>query len=148
MGLPTDMQRFRRRAFRSASSRSRRAIVVVGVAALLGAPLVGCISTIGPQVEGVSPVDAGPFPDGYEQIVAQWIQDRFHFYSRIENLRISEPEPGLERPPILSLRGTRYGWWTLVIFRALDRVGASTGRISYALLIRDGEIVAHQKQAF
>lgn len=148
MGSPTDIRSARHRAFRTASSRSRRAIVRVGLAALLIAPLAGCISTIGPQVAGVSPVDGGPFPDDYEQIVARWIQQRFRFYSQIENLRISNPQPGLERPPILSLRGTRYGWWTRVIFRALDRLGASTGRISYALLIREGEVVAQQKQAF
>jgi len=128
--------------------RRRRGFVLVGIAALLLTPLAGCISTIGPQVSGVSPIDPGPFPDTYEQVVGRWIQDRFRFYSQIDGLRISRPEPGLERPPLLSLRGTRYGWWTQVVFRAQDRLGAPTGRISYALLIRDGEVVAHQKQAF
>jgi hypothetical protein len=111
---------------------------------LLLAFATGCVSTIGPTVR--DPGELGPFPREYEYVVRVWIEGRFRNYSRIERLDVSRPQPGLARAPILSLRRDRYGWWSRVRFHATDRIGAPTGTIHYHVLIRDGEVVAHQKQ--
>jgi hypothetical protein len=124
--------------------RRFRALVCTVLAACLGA----CLSTIGPQIEGAQGVDPGPFPDAYEQIVRSWIQQKFRTYAQVDGVRVPRPKPGFEKPPLLSPRSTRYGWWTRVTFRATDRIGAPTGTIAYAVLIRDDVVVAHQKLAF
>jgi hypothetical protein len=104
----------------------------------------GCVSTIGPTVR--DPGELGPFPDEYEYVVRLWIEGRFRNYSSIARLNVSRPQPGLARPPILSLRSDEYGWWSRVTFHATDRIGAPTGAIHYRVLIRDNEVVARQKQ--
>jgi hypothetical protein len=128
----------------TASRRWLRALVCALLAAALGA----CVSTIGPQLEGAAGADPGPFPDAYEQIVRTWIQQKFRTYAQVEAVRVPRPKPGFEKPPLLSMRATRYGWWTRVTFRATDRLGAPTGTIAYAVLIRHDAVVAHQKLVF
>jgi hypothetical protein len=120
-----------------------RPLRLVPFFALLSA-LGGCIQTIGPTFVEEPGMEPGPFPHGYKQIVMAWIQDEFRFYSQVQSVRVVRPAPGRARTPI-SLRRTRYGWWTRLDFRALDRLGASTGVISYNLLIREGRVVSHQK---
>ena len=115
------------------------------IAPLLAATLfLGCVSAIGPTVR--DPGELGPFPNQYETTVRIWIEQKFRNYTRIDRLEVSRPQPGIERPPLLSVRSDRYGWWSRVRFHATDRIGASTGAIAYSVLIRDDEVVAYQKQ--
>jgi hypothetical protein len=58
----------------------------------------------------------------------------------IEGVRVPRPKPGFEKPPLLSARSTRYGWWTRVTVRATDRIGAPTGTLAYAALIRAASV--------
>jgi len=109
---------------------------------------LGCITNIGPGISDDPDRDAGPYPDRYESIVRRWIQDEFRLYSQVERLNVARPQEGFARRPLLSLRGTRYGWWSRVTFRARDRLGAPTGTIAYSVLIREGEVIAHQKLVF
>jgi hypothetical protein len=110
---------------------------------LLG--LCGCLYSIGPSVAERTADELGPYPEHYQEIVLRWIEDEFRAYSQLERHQIAPPRPGVAKPPLLSLRSSRYGWWTRVSFHARDRIGAPTGRIVYALLIRDGDVVRHQK---
>lgn len=124
----------------------RRPRVLVG--ALAAVLLSGCVSAVGPQLEGATGSDPGPFPDAYEQIVRSWIQQKFRTYAQIEGVRVARPKPGFVKPPLLSVRSTRYGWWTRVSFRATDRIGAPTGTLAYSVLIREDAVVAYQKLVF
>jgi hypothetical protein len=125
-------------------ARRRLALALAVVACLA----LGCVTNIGPGLSDDPDRDPGPFPDRYESIVRRWIQDEFRRISQVERLNVARPQQGIARPPLLSLRGTRYGWWSRVTFRARDGVGAPTGTIAYSVLIREGEIIAHQKLVF
>jgi hypothetical protein len=109
---------------------------------------LGCVTNIGPDISDDPDRDPGPFPERYESIVRRWIQDEFRRLSQVERLSVARPQRGFARPPLLGLRGTRYGWWSRVTFRARDRLGAPTGSLAYSVLIRDGEVIAHQKLVF
>jgi hypothetical protein len=111
------------------------------VAALALTP--ACVSTISeaPVTEGDTAA-LGPFPENYEGIVRNWIlSDLFRVVS-IDSLDVSKPEPGMDRPLIGS---NQHGWRATVTFSGRDRIGTSTGRMDYTVLIRDGEVVASQK---
>ena len=116
--------------------------------ALVTCLTLGCVTNIGPEISDAPDRDPGPFPDRYESIVRRWIQDEFRFVSQVERLNVARPQRGMARPPLLSLRGTRYGWWSRVTFRGRDRLGAPTGTRSYSVLIRDDQVIAHQKLVF
>ena len=111
------------------------------VAALLCAGVLGC-TNIGPAPQ-MAQEALGPFPADYERIVREWIESSFFDVSSIEGFRVRRPTPGFARAPF---GDARYGWWTEVAFRPRDMLGAPKGRLSYAVLIRDGAVVAHQKR--
>ena len=79
----------------------------------------------------------------YEAIVRKWIlSDLFRIVS-IDDLEASKPEAGVSRRLIL---GNKEGWRAEVSFWGRDRIGSSTGRMDYTVLIRDGEVIAQQKK--
>lgn len=104
------------------------------------------MSSIGPSVAGRD--ELGPFPRDYEHIVRRWIEGEFPDYSRIERLQMGRPQAGVAKPPRLALRGPRYGWYTQVTFFPTTRVNAPSGEHHYAVLIREGKVVSHQKLLF
>ena len=92
--------------------------------------------------------ELGPFPRDYEGVVRRWIEDEFPQYSRVERLQMRRPEPGVSKPPRLSLLGNRYGWYSQVTFHPVSRVNAPVGGLHYAVLIRDGAVISYQKLLF
>ena len=85
----------------------------------------------------------GPYPDDYESIVRKWIlSDLFRIVS-IDDLQVSKPVAGVSKRLVLS---NKQGWRAEVSFWGRDRIGSSTGRMDYTVLIRDGEVVSEQKK--
>jgi hypothetical protein len=105
--------------------------------------LLSACTAIGPTISEREASELGPYPDDYRMIVRRWIEDSLVGITAVESIHISEPEPGFA-DSLLSKR--RYGWWTRTRFKARDRIGMPTGTIAYALLIRNGEVIARQKQ--
>ncbi len=116
---------------------------------MLGAALMAalaftpaCISTIAESPTPEGSTAAGPFPTDYEAIVRKWIlSDLFRIVS-IDDLEVSKPVAGVSKKLILS---NEEGWRCDVSFWGRDRIGTSTGRMDYTVLIRDGEVVSTQK---
>jgi len=120
---------------------TRRANLRAGLVVLV-ALVAGC-TNIGPTISERTPEELGPFPQNYEQITRRWIDDHVRAVSSIDRVSISPPKPGFA--DAIWMR-RRFGWAVFVSFSARDRAGFSKGRISYALLIRNDEVVAHQKR--
>jgi len=125
-----------------ATSRFSAVAALLALAALVA----GCATSIGPSQVGRDAL--GPFPNDWERVVRFWVENEFPNYSRVDRLQMRRPEPGVANPPRLSLQSARHGWYALVTFHAATRVNAPTGPLHYAVLIRDGAVVAHQKQLF
>jgi len=129
------------RGDRALTSMTRLIPAVALVAVLAVSP--GCISTIAEAPSPEATEATGPFPADYELIVRKWIlSDLFRIVS-IDDLDVSKPEVGVSRRLIF---GDEQGWRAQVSFWGRDRIGSSTGRMDYTVLIRDGEVVAQQKK--
>jgi hypothetical protein len=103
----------------------------------------GCVTNIGPTISERTPEELGPFPDDYRNIAKRWVEDSVPGVSRVESLSISKPRAGFADSLLTS---RRFGWWSDVTFRGIDRLGVSMGRLSFSLLIREGRVVARQKR--
>jgi hypothetical protein len=113
------------------------------LALVLCSPLLSACTAIGPTIAEREARELGPYPDDYRTIVGRWIEDSLIGITEVESIFIMEQEPGFAD----SLLGRRrYGWWTRTRFKARDRIGMPTGSIAYALLIRNGEVIASQKR--
>lgn len=128
-----------RTAFEARSLRRTALPVLLVLPLLLG----GCVTSIGPTISERTPEQLGPYPDDYRAIAKRWIEDNVWGISGIDTLTVSKPRPGFA-DSILTRR--RFGWWTQVRFQARDRLGLPKGRMSWALLIHDSEVVARQKR--
>ena len=116
----------------------------LGISSLLLLTLaLGACTTIGPTLTPRAPDELGPFPDNYQTIGRRWIESNIRGVTAIETLTITKPRPGFA--DAIWMR-RHYGWWTHINFRARDRMGLSKGKMVYALLIRDGRVVARQKR--
>ena len=110
------------------------------VAALALTP--ACLSTIAEAPSAEDTAALGPYPEDYEQIVRTWIlSDLFRVVS-IDSMEVSKPVAGVSKKLVLS---DKQGWRAEVSFWGRDRIGTSTGRMDYTVLIRDGEVVSSQK---
>ena len=118
-------------------------VAAIALVAVLGS---GCMSSIGPSL--ATRDEVGPFPRDYERIIRRWIEDEFTQWSRYERLQMRRPEPGVYKPPRLSIADPIYGWYTQVTFHPMSRVNAPVGAVHYAVLLRDDAVVAHQKLLF
>ncbi len=104
----------------------------------------GCLTTISESPTPDDVTQTGPFPDDYTKIVRKWIlEDIFRIVS-IDSLDVSTPEAGVSRWGLLG--SAKQGWRANVQFSGRDRIGSSTGRMDYVVLIKDGEVVASQKR--
>jgi hypothetical protein len=113
-------------------------------AAFLLASLPACVTRIGTTDPAEASDAAGPFPDGYEAIVRRWLEKEIRVLAQIEEFAVERPVRGFSTgAPIFGSRTD--GWRTSVRAAGRDSVGMSTGAISYALLLRDGKVVEHQK---
>jgi len=110
---------------------------------ILLALLLGACTTIGPTLTERTPEELGPYPENYRTIARHWIEDSIRGVTSVETLTVTKPKPGFA-DSLLTRR--RYGWWTHLAFRARDRMGLSKGKMYYSLLLRDGKVVARQKQ--
>ena len=122
-----------------ASSRHARWAFALGAALALSA---GCV-TVGPDLGSQPPELAGPFPTDYVELVRRWIDSDFYDVSTVMNLQVSKPIAGQSKSWPSGKR--LYGWYAKVTFKARDSVGASKGKLAYAILMRDGEVVSSRK---
>lgn len=100
-----------------------------------------CLSTIAEAPTSEAAV-TGPYPENYEEIVRNWIlEDNFRVVS-IDSMEVSKPVAGVSKRLVLS---NVQGWRCEVAFWGRDRIGTSTGKMDYTVLIRDGEVASSQK---
>jgi hypothetical protein len=95
--------------------------------AALGLALAGCATT------PINPTTAGPYPDDYKALVAEYVRHAFKDPSSVRDAAISDPAPGRTFAGI--------GWFTCLRANAKNSYGGYTGEETRALLIRDGQVV-------
>ena len=102
----------------------------------------GCV-TVGPDVGSQPSELAGPFPTDYVELVRRWIDSDFYDVTSVMNLRVSKPIAGQSKSWPIGKR--LHGWYAKVTFKARDSIGASKGKLAYAVLLRDGAVVSSHK---
>ena len=113
-----------------------------GAAALLLLAALGCMS-IGPVYSQGESHQTGPFPEDYIEITYSWIENDFAAITRIRSLDMTTPVPGVAKE--VFGREEMHGWYSKVTLRGSDGSGALTGRLFFAILIKDEKVVASRK---
>lgn len=111
------------------------------VAFTIGLFAAGCASRVGPLVVEPDPESLGPYPENYEQIVREWVQDRFDRSSRFQGIRITKPVPGFANGPWPTKIDFVHGYTSQVSFWPTNVFGHHVGRVTYDVLIRDSKVV-------
>lgn len=121
--------------------RLRPLIVLVVLTAWLAG---GCVK-IGPVYSKRGTDQLGPFPTDFHEIVYRWIEDEFVAVATVRSLDMTTPAPGVAE----QLFGEEpvYGWYSKLTFRATDGSGAQTGKLYYAVLIKNQQVVKSRKMA-
>lgn len=116
------------------------AVLIVMTAWLAG----GCVK-IGPVYSERGTDQLGPYPTDFHEVVYRWIEDDFLEVATVRGLDMTTPAPGVAK----KLFGDEpiYGWYSKVTFRATDGSGAQTGKLYYAVLIKDQQVVQSRKMA-
>jgi len=129
---------------RSRWRASGRALSIPILAVVLGFALA--CHTIGPALSKRAGAKAGPYPEDSREIVSEWIETDFFDIATVRSLEVSTPVPGFSKGLFDS--EPRFGWFVRVVFRGTDGMGTSTGKLFYAVLIREGQVVASRKHSY
>lgn len=117
----------------------RRALLALALSLCLATP--ACTRMVqDPTGAAVTAEEAGPFPEDYETIVRRWAVRELSRLSSIDEVSVPRPTPGFWERKGLGA-DTVTGWVTRADISGRDRAGLATGRVTYQLLIRDGEVV-------
>lgn len=101
----------------------------------------GCAYMIRPSPEQIAVADYGRYPDDYEQIAQNWINNTFFDPYSIRDLTIGIPEKRyFQDPPILG-GTTYYGYYISVTCNAKNRMGGYVGKKTNNLLVHNGVII-------
>lgn len=128
---------------RSAGRTARRWFLAAALPAVAWAN-GGCVTRI-TESPAESAAECGPFPTDYVGITRRWFEGKVKVIAVLQEFRAEPPVAGSSEFGFVGWGKVQRGWRTTVVGSGTDAIGMSTGQIAYAVLIRDGEVVADQK---
>ena len=110
----------------------------------LGLFITGCATL--PTSKEMATADYGQYPDNYNEIVQNWINDTFFDPYSVRDLTISTPQKYyISEAPLMG--GRRYfGYYVSVTCNAKNRMGGYVGKQTSNLFIRNGIIIKQWKE--
>lgn len=110
---------------------------------------IGCASTK-PTEEQLANADYGPAPENHRDIAITWIEDNHGkiAQSGIRNIRVNPPHKGYMTSGAFGGGELMFGYIVEVSFEQVSGSGrrATTERLMYELLIRNGNVMNYKEE--